>query len=287
MENIPVRNINTTETAGEPSSNFNIRDVRDILEGTDMIQELHRHNFFYVLALKKGKGAHDIDFNPYKVSDNTVFFMRPGQVHHLTLKAGSTGYMMAFRNDFYSPPDKAGHQLLRKASSMNYYQSDNDGFKKLHTPLAHIFGEFNSKQEQYQEAIRANLQIFLIELTRQHNKASAGNVNLYTQERLEEFMNLLETHITSIKQASAYADMLHLSLYQLNTITKATLGKTCSEMISEQIVLESKRYLLAGSSQIIQIADHLGYEDVSYFIRFFKKHTGYTPEVFRQQFRSM
>ncbi|HEX8279287.1 MAG TPA: helix-turn-helix domain-containing protein [Segetibacter sp.] len=34
-----------------------------------------------------------------------------------------------------------------------------------------------------------------------------------------------------------------------------------------------------------QIADHLGYEDVSYFIRFFKKHTGYSPEAFRYNYR--
>ena len=75
--------------------------------------------------------------------------------------------------------------------------------------------------------------------------------------------------------------MLNLSTYQLNAITKTTLGKTCSDLINEYIILESKRYLLATSNQVNQIAYHLGYEDVSYFIRFFKKHTGYSPETFR------
>jgi AraC-like DNA-binding protein len=80
---------------------------------------------------------------------------------------------------------------------------------------------------------------------------------------------------------SFYADLLNLSSYQLNAITKATLGKTCSELINEFIILEAKRTLLATSNQVNQIAYHLGYEDVSYFIRFFKKHTGYSPEAFR------
>jgi AraC-like DNA-binding protein len=79
--------------------------------------------------------------------------------------------------------------------------------------------------------------------------------------------------------------MLNLSNYQLNAITKTTLGKTCSEVIDEYIILESKRNLLATSNQVTQIAFHLGYEDVSYFIRFFKKHTGYSPEAFRNNFR--
>ncbi|MCF6406856.1 AraC family transcriptional regulator [Chitinophaga filiformis] len=286
MENIPVRNIITAEQ-GEPFNNFSIRDLRELLAGKDMVQELHRHNFFYVLALKKGKGTHEIDFTSYDVADNTIFFMRPGQVHQLTLKAGSTGYLMSFTTDFYSTQNTTGHQLLRKASSMNHYRSDNDGCNKLTTPLDNIYREYNAKQEQYQEVIKANLHIFFVELARQYNKASSGNMNLYTQERLEEFLSLLETHITNVKQASEYADMMHLSLYQLNAVIKATLNKTCSEMINEHIILEAKRYLLATSSQVNQIADSLGYEDVSYFIRFFKKHTGSTPEVFRQQFRSV
>jgi AraC family transcriptional activator of pobA len=105
------------------------------------------------------------------------------------------------------------------------------------------------------------------------------------QERLEELLELLETHITTHKQVSEYAQLLNLSAWQLNTITKTTLGKTCSELINEYIILESKRYLLATNHQIKEIAWHLGYEDISYFIRFFKKHTGYSPELFRHNFR--
>ena len=52
--------------------------------------------------LQQGTGNHEIDFIPYKVSDNAVFFMRPGQVHQLTLKAGSLGYLMQFKADYYS-----------------------------------------------------------------------------------------------------------------------------------------------------------------------------------------
>ncbi len=76
--------------------------------------------------------------------------------------------------------------------------------------------------------------------------------------------------------------MMNLSAYQLNEITKVAVGKTPSELINEQIILEAKRYLLATPNQVKDIADHLGYEDVSYFIRFFKKHTGHSPEAFRQ-----
>lgn len=287
MEKIPIRHIKATQKEGDLSGGFSIRDVRDVLGGKDMVQELHRHDFFYVLALKKGIGSHEIDFTSHKVCDDSVFFMRPGQVHQLTLKAKSTGYLMEFKTDFYYPHDRLSNQLLRKASNKNLCQPDTDRFKKLLAILTHIFQEYTNKQERYQEVIKANLGIFFIELVRnsRNRKSPASPVNPYTQERLEEFFELLETHIADHKQVSQYADWLHLSAYQLNAITKATLGKTSSELINEYIILESKRYLLATSGQVNQIAYHLGYEDVSYFIRFFKKHTGYTPEGFRDNFK--
>jgi AraC family transcriptional activator of pobA len=287
MENIPIRHINVTHKEPDFSEGFSIRDLRDLLGGKDMVQELHRHDFFFILALKKGIGNHEIDFTSHKVCDDSVFFMRPGQVHQLTLKAKSTGYLMEFKTDFYYPHDKLSNQLLRKASHKDLCQLDTNRFKKILTILTYIFQEYTNKQEKYQEVIKANLGIFFIELVRnrQNRKSPSNPVNPYAQERLEEFLDLLETHIANHKQVPQYADLLNLSPYQLNAITKATLGKTCSELINEYIILEIKRYLLATTNQVSQIAYHLGYEDVSYFIRFFKKHTGYAPEAFRHNFK--
>ena len=285
MKNIPIRQIHVTHTEPGVLETFSIREVRDVLGGKDMVQELHRHDFFFILVLKKGKGTHEIEFTSHNIGDRSVFFMRPGQVHRLVLKAGSIGYLMEFKPDFY-PHDTVSHQLLRKASDKNRCQLDANGFKKLLDVSSVIFEEHSGKQESYKEVIKANLVVFFIELVRQQNCIRSSNqVNPYAQERLDQFLELVETHLFNHKEVSYYADQLNLSIYQLNSITKATLGKTSSELINEHIILETKRYLLATSNQVTQIAQYLGYEDVSYFIRFFKKHTGYSPETFRINFK--
>ncbi len=287
MKPIPVRKINTIQSEPNLSESFSIRDIKDMLSGKDMVQELHRHDFFFILLLKKGMGSHEIDFTTYEVSDNSVFLMRPGQVHHLNLKAGSTGFLMQFKTDFYHPHDKASNQQLIKASTKNYCQLDRNRFKKLFSIMAYIFQEYMDKKEGYQEVVKANLGIFFIELVRNRQpvESTSNQTNVYSQEQLEKFLHLLETHIATHKQVAQYADMMNLTPYQLNSITKATLNKTCSELINEYITLESKRYLLATSNQVNQIANYLGFDDVSYFIRFFKKHSGFSPEVFRHNFR--
>ncbi len=285
MKKIPIRYINATQNEPVLSENFIIRDIRHLLAGKDMVQELHRHDFFYMLALKKGKGDHEIDFTPYKVCDYSVFLMRPGQVHQLSLKAGSTGYLLQFRSGFYSAHDKSSNQLLRKACNTNFYQPGANRFNKLFSVLTSVFQEYTGKQEGYQEVIKAYLGILFTGVIRLNSKNDSHNVAPYTQERMEEFLELLEMHIADHKKVSQYAGMLNLTPYQLNAITRTTLGKTCSELITEYMILEARRYLLATSSQVNQIAFQLGYEDVSYFIRFFKKQTGYSPELFRHKFR--
>ncbi|MCM4151045.1 AraC family transcriptional regulator [Arenibacter sp. N53] len=285
MHNIPIRSL--PESNQEPSlvGSFSIRSLETILDGGDMVEELHRHDFFLMLILIKAKGLHEIDFVPYEVDPNSIFLLRPGQVHKLSLKHGSTGYLVQFKKAYFLTHNKSSKQLLRKVCNQNHYPLNADIFKKLDPILSSILLEYNGKQEEFHEVIKANLSILFIELLRQRESTGANNINApYQQEKLEKFLELLEENITKYKQVSQYADLLNLTVYQLNAITKALLNQNASQLINEYIILEAKRNLLATSNQVSQIAYHLGYEDVSYFIRFFKKHTGYTPDAYRHNF---
>lgn len=275
-DKIPIRRINEPDL----SESFNIREVATMLSGKNMVEGLHRHDFFFVLMLEKGRGEHLIDFKSYPVENHSVFFLQPGQVHQLALRKGSTGYLMQISRSFFSSRKKQLVAELRRIN--NHYQLDLNSFKRLLSIVDYIFQEHVEKEDRYQDVIKANLRILFIELARQGK--NSRSIKLYAQERLEEFLELIEKHISTIKQVAEYADMLHLTPYQLNAITKATLGKAGSELINEHIVLEAKRHLLATTRQVNQIASDLGYDDFSYFIRFFKKHTGDTPQAFREKF---
>ncbi|GGF47337.1 AraC family transcriptional regulator [Echinicola rosea] len=282
MEKIPVRQIK------EPHStkSFNIIKLESLLSDNDMVQKAHRHNFFFALFLKDGSGEHLIDFTSYPVHKNTVYFIRPGQVHQLTLKKGSTGYLIQFNRDFYSTKEGPEHLLLRKISYRNYCHLDGGKFQKPYSLLANIYEEYSKNREWYLEAIKANLKVLFIEILRHGTfPKEVSNASLYEQDRLEELLELLQRNITSHKQVADYAQLMHLSPFQLNKITKETLGKTCSKIITEQILLEAKRSLLGTNNQITEIAHSLGYDDTSYFIRFFKKHIGFTPEGYREKFK--
>ncbi len=278
MKEIPIRKL----PPSDKKKNFRIRELKEMFTDGDLKEPLHRHDFYYLLIVESASGVHTIDFDNYTITDQSIFFLRPGQMHKLTLKAKSTGYLLHFKKDFLENSYSKTTALLQTVSFNNQYIVDTIVFKKIKRLLEVILQESKEGIKDYNEAIKANLILLLIQLSREKEVKETTQIS-YEQEKLEQFKIVLQNTIKQQKKATVYANELGMSVYQLNAITKKTLGKTSSELINEYIVLEAKRYLLATNYQINQIAYYLGYQDSSYFIRFFKKHTGNSPAIFRQK----
>jgi len=285
MQSIPVRQIEAAIQPGSPER-FTIRALEEVFKCEHPAADRHRHNFYYLLAVERGRGEHEIDFVSYPVSDGAVFVLRPGQVHQVRMEPGCTGYMMAFGAGFYRPEDEAARQRFRRTAAKNCCYPPASGFKTILATLGAIHNEYTAQEEGFKDAIRLQLELLFLQLVRYScgEKNEGDNTGAYAQDRLEAFMELVEQNLCTRKQVSEYAAMLHLSVYQLNAITKAATGKPASVLITEAIVLEASRQLLGTAAQVKDIAWNLGYEDVSYFIRFFRKHTGQSPESFRRNF---
>lgn len=286
MPPIPLRkHIRTAEGRPDPAGSFSIREIGSLLLEGELVQDPHRHDFFIVLVLKTGSGKHVIDFRDYPVKGNTVFILRPGQVHSLQLRKNCSGYILQFGREFYPGVNGQASEKLRRVCMLNCRRLAKNEFLESYRFLELMQKEYREKQSSYPSAIQAGLELFFIGLLRTESPAGKQQKNHdpYTRSRYEELLELLETEITRLRSSTAFASRMHLSLYQLNRITKASSGKTVSELISEQTLLEAKRLLFATPQQIKEIAGALGFEDASYFTRFFRKHTGLSPEAWRQQ----
>ncbi|VFS83347.1 L-rhamnose operon regulatory protein rhaS [Kluyvera cryocrescens] len=54
-------------------------------------------------------------------------------------------------------------------------------------------------------------------------------------------------------------------------------------MLHQRLLLEAKRSLLYTSMTVSQISDYLGFSDATYFSRFFRRATGFSPRDFREK----
>ncbi|PWG81814.1 helix-turn-helix domain-containing protein [Pararcticibacter amylolyticus] len=287
MKLIPVRNIHSSIKEPDTSGEFIIWDLCELLSGRDMVQDLHRHGFYFLLIIENGTGEHTIDFISYPFVARSIYLMRPGQVHKLTLNSNCKGYLLQFTDEFCLSYDITTKQTLKKICQRSYYQTEPEAFERISSLMTAILREISEKKYRYEYAIQINVQLLFVELLRQVHSLTdvTDGRKSYQSERLEEFKALIADHVSDHKQIFWYAERMNLTTYQLNTLSKRALGKSGSELITEYILLEAKRYLLGTTNQVSQISLHLGYEDISYFIRFFKKHTGYSPEAFRNNFK--
>ena len=282
MEKIPIVDIDREFPVKFVIRKYTIEEFQDSIS-----IKPHRHNFYYLLFIQEGTGSHMIDFKSYPITKHTFFFLKPGQVHHVDFTSPAKGYLIQFNSEFYHSTHVQNNKLIRKLGRKNQYNFNKESFQTIEMILGAIFREYNEKAFNYSDLIRSYLDILFTEIIRYSytNESGTESEKLYHQERFEEFMEKVESHFDTLKKVSDYAEMMNLTTYQLNAITKVIVDKTCSQLINEQIILNAKRNLLATSNQINEIAFALGYDDPSYFIRFFKKHTNYSPEAFRQKFK--
>jgi AraC-like DNA-binding protein len=72
---------------------------------------------------------------------------------------------------------------------------------------------------------------------------------------------------------SFYAEKLHVTVNYLNKICKSEASKTAGDIVRKRITIEAQRLLHYTNLSVNEIAHDLGFENVSYFITFFKKQT--------------
>lgn len=98
---------------------------------------------------------------------------------------------------------------------------------------------------------------------------------------LLRFKKLVSKHFKESRSVSFYAGLIHISPNHLNKVVKAETGKPASHLIDEVCILEAKVLLGQTRLSVQEIALALGFEDPSYFNRYFKKHAGVSPRNYR------
>lgn len=101
--------------------------------------------------------------------------------------------------------------------------------------------------------------------------------------QLERFRSLIDENMRRRWSVAQYAGQLGISAGQLSRLTRESLGKSSIDLINERVLVEAQRELIYTNASIKQIADGLGFEDESYFGRFFRKHMGVSPLAYRAQ----
>lgn len=253
----------------------------------------HTHSYYQVIWFKHGKGKHFIDFEAHDVTDNTILFVAKNQVHYFDDNTDYQGVLLHFNETFIVQKDNETDFFLKCNLFNNPYIQPLCALKK---PTASIFDEYiaqikrefsNTDEFGKEELLKAYLKAFLIQIQRvkQACEQTEGSTTATFDEKKVQFIkfiNLIEAHYTKGLSVAEYSKLLFISSRTLSDLTNQQVNKTPSQMIKERIVLEAQRLLLYSDLNVNQIGYRLGFDDPSYFVKYFKKHTTQSPLEFRK-----
>lgn len=95
------------------------------------------------------------------------------------------------------------------------------------------------------------------------------------------FIGLVMQKYRQEHKVSTYAGQLGVPLNRLCIIVKKHLHMTALQFIDRMIILDAKFLLKSSNEQIKQIAQTLGFQNNSFFTKYFRKHTGLSPQEYR------
>lgn len=269
---------------------FEIVDIAELYAAyKETLTTTHRAGFYHIIWFQKGSPIHLVDFNPIKIKPNTLLFLNKDTVQRFDNKIKFEGKAILFTDNFFCKTE-ADTRFLRNTILFNdLFSVSQIQAHKQSKLFAGIFQQMmdelqNNKDNSQADILKNLLHNFLLHSERERRKQ-----NFITFKKGADldyvmlFKDLLETSYKNQKQVNYYAKQIIITEKRLNQATTKVLGKSPKELIDDRILLEAKRILAHTTESVKEIAYHLGFEESTNFIKYFKKHSKLTPTEFREK----
>lgn len=219
-----------------------------------------------------------------------MFFISPGQIHYFDESDQLEGVIIHFNESFLSDEGSSENVFLKynvfnAFDAVPYYEVTPGDAPRLEYIVHEMQQETgNTKAFAHKDYLKYLVKMFLIYVQR-IGKRGVGIplcINNSSNRTFVRFRQMLEHHYRQLHTVKEYAGRLNVSAKALTNCVYESSHSTPLKIINERIVLEAKRQLLHSDLKIKEIAFYLGFEDPSYFVKFFKRQTGRLPAEFRE-----
>lgn len=251
------------------------------------VEDFHRHTFYEILWIEKGRTKQFIDYQEYETQDNTLFFISQGQLHCFEEWQGVEGVCLMFTEDFFLLNQQNKNLLFELSFLDNLYAFPYLKLSPTHIhelkPTLELLLSEKARIDSSEAILQSLLHVFLMKIQRCITTQTPLTYPATYLRIFKHFKALLDQYFAENLSASSYADKLAITTHHLNLVVKQITGKTASEVIRARSILEAKRLLTFSALSVGEIGFRLGFEEKSYFSRIFKQDTGFTPIDFKNK----
>ncbi|MFN3457613.1 MAG: helix-turn-helix domain-containing protein [Novosphingobium sp.] len=237
---------------------------------------VHRHDHFVqVLLVEEGHAAVTLDTVTTGLEGPARVIVPAAAVHGFRFRQGTRGFVLTLSTDFSTraagPADLLLAALARGGAAPLGPEAATRAFW--------LAREMLGLQEEWQQ--QDPLFLALAESLIRTIAREVGETDPQSRadQRLDRFRQLVELHYRQHRDLDFYAGALGLTRRTLSRLTAARLGCSPMDLIHRRLALEAHRLLRYTNATAAQVAAELGFEDPSYFSRFYQRVTGRRPSA--------
>ena len=271
---------------------FNVYHLEDYA-GTTKPMPYSRKDY-YKISLITGKNRVFYADKTLSTQHNMLLFANPQIPYNWELEPAvdKQGAFCVFTDEFFNGFGNIREYPIFRPDGIPILDVTNEEARILQAIYDKMFVEIASDYASKYDVLR-NLTMELIHTAMKMQPAlqeKNPKSDSTAAERITSiFLELLERQFpiespaqrVRFRTPGEFAEQLNVHINHLNKVLKVATGKTTSQIIADRYMMEARAMLKHTSWNIAEIAFSLGFEDPSYFVKYFKKQTQTTPKGYR------
>ncbi len=235
---------------------------------------IHRHDHFVqVLLVEEGHAAVTLEGEVSGLEGAGRVIVPAAAVHGFRFRQGTRGFVLTLSTDFSTRAAGPSDPLLEVLARGGLAQLSPETATRALWLAREMLG-LQLEWQQQDPLFLALAESLIRTLGRDEGRGAAPAGD---DQRLTRFRQLIELHYRRHRDLDFYASGLGLTRRTLSRLTAARLGCSPMELIHRRLALEAQRLLRYTTATATQVAGELGFDDPSYFSRFYLRMTGRRP----------
>ncbi|MBK5413291.1 helix-turn-helix domain-containing protein [Pseudomonas sp. TH31] len=252
----------------------------------------HRHDgLLQMLYLQSGGGEVLLDNQRVQVKAPCLLFIPEQIVHGFAWHGRVDGHVItAVQHPLESIVQVLSPGLLPQIQkpcivALPHWEPADDPLEPLYRAL---YEEYHSRGREHVACSMSLLLALVIQMLRLGEYKDGLPVHHHDRrsQQIIAFRELVNRHFREHLSLNDYANRLGITVVTLGRLCHEQLGTTPMTLINARLILEAKRELAHSHQSVKQIAHGMGFSDVGYFSRFFRKHSQHSPSEFRLEARA-
>ena len=270
-------------TKDDPFSTYHIQNG-----GQSFQIPVHWHDELEIIYVKSGFLTVNISGENYIGKPGDAFVVSPGNLHFMGSQNGTVDYFtflfplkyIAFRSD-----DMLDDKLIEPLNSGHLMISPEikDTVKEQCEQLARVYAaEIDESESKITGQIRKKIILlqFIHELWKKGFIVENDTTGRNTVEK--EMVSYIQQNYTGKILLREFGEQFHLSEKYISRYFKEHFHITLSQYVTYLRLEHAKQMLQETDISVTEVAMQSGYQNISYFIRSFKKTYGVSPLKYRK-----